>query len=168
MKKGATFGEGRKHRYTLYRIWDSTLPQINFIGLNPSTADENENDATIKKLIHYTREWGFGGFTITNLFAYRSREAARLLQVVNPVGKKNDGVVVNTAQKHDQIILMWGNQGKFYDRDKKVLDLLYASWSERITKPLCFKHNKNGTPIHPLYLPLYIKFKELLPYDHKG
>lgn len=36
---GAYISEDGKHRFALWRIWDSSLLQVMFIGVNPSTAD---------------------------------------------------------------------------------------------------------------------------------
>jgi len=36
------------------------------IGLNPSTADENENDPTITRCINFAKSWGYGGVCVTN------------------------------------------------------------------------------------------------------
>ena len=70
MKSGAIFSSCRKYRYALWRNWDETKPCVMIIGLNPSTADENENDPTITRCINFAKSWGYGGVCVTNLFAY--------------------------------------------------------------------------------------------------
>lgn len=62
------------YRYRLGRYWDNKKRNVLFIGLNPSTADAYEDDATIRRLIGFSKDWGFGGLTIVNLFAYRSTD----------------------------------------------------------------------------------------------
>ena len=47
---GADFSPDRKHRYSLWRIWDRSKPLVMFIGLNPSTANESDNDPTIRSV----------------------------------------------------------------------------------------------------------------------
>ena len=44
LKTDAKFSACRKYRYALWRNWDESKPYAMIIGLNPSTADENEND----------------------------------------------------------------------------------------------------------------------------
>ena len=61
MKKDAVLSEDRKYRYLLSRNWDDTKPTVLFIGLNPSTADEKEDDPTINKCISYAKSWGNPG-----------------------------------------------------------------------------------------------------------
>lgn len=46
MKKTAKLSDCRTYRYELQRIWDESKPYAMFIGLNPSTADETEDDPT--------------------------------------------------------------------------------------------------------------------------
>jgi hypothetical protein len=59
IKTGAEFSKDRIHRYALYRIWDESKPLIMFIGLNPSTADENKDDPTIKRCVAFAKHWGY-------------------------------------------------------------------------------------------------------------
>jgi len=60
------------YRYMLIREWDENLPRTDFIMLNPSTADEYEDDATIRKCISYAKSWGCGSVRVMNLFAIRA------------------------------------------------------------------------------------------------
>ena len=46
---GACFSNDRIYRYSLWRRWDNG-PTLNFICLNPSTADETRNDPTVTRL----------------------------------------------------------------------------------------------------------------------
>ena len=51
MIKSAILSKNRKHRYLLSRIWDLNNENILFIMLNPSSADEDIDDATTTKVI---------------------------------------------------------------------------------------------------------------------
>lgn len=55
MLKNAILSVDRKYRYILSRTWDETKPTVVFIGLNPSTADEETDDPTIRKCINYAK-----------------------------------------------------------------------------------------------------------------
>jgi hypothetical protein len=72
IKKSAIFSACQTYRYSLTRIWNDKKKPIIFIGLNPSTADENNDDPTIRKCVHYSYQWGFGGLIMVNLFAFRA------------------------------------------------------------------------------------------------
>ncbi len=60
---GAIFSECKKYRYLLWRIWDRSKPLVMFIGLNPSIADGETDDPTIRRCKAFVRSWGYGGFT---------------------------------------------------------------------------------------------------------
>ena len=61
-----------------------------FIGLNPSTADEIQDDPTIRRCIRYAKDWNYGGYIMGNIFAYRSTDPKKLLHIDDPIGRKND------------------------------------------------------------------------------
>lgn len=45
------------YRYTLTRVWDAALPTITFVLLNPSTADAEQLDPTLRRCVSFvTRE----------------------------------------------------------------------------------------------------------------
>src|SRR5947209_6307215 len=83
---GAVFSEDRKYRYVLWRIWDTNKDIIQFIGLNPSTANEMHDDNTIGRIKNFTHDWGYGGFYMTNLFGLVTPYPEDLKTCKNPVG----------------------------------------------------------------------------------
>ncbi|GHX72979.1 hypothetical protein VCSRO16_3593 [Vibrio cholerae] len=72
MKNTAELSKCRKYRYALWRTWDSDKPFAMFIGLNPSTADEKNDDPTLRRCINFAKSWGYGGVCMANLFAFRA------------------------------------------------------------------------------------------------
>ena len=72
IKRRASFSRCGRYRYALWREWDASLPRVLFIGLNPATADAEKDDNTMKRCMHYAREWGFGSMAVANLFAWRT------------------------------------------------------------------------------------------------
>jgi hypothetical protein len=68
MRSSANLSPDRVYRYSLMRVWDESLPLLVVIALNPSRADETENDPTIEKEIKYAKRWGCGGLLKLNLF----------------------------------------------------------------------------------------------------
>ena len=81
INKTANFSSCHKYRYSLYRIWDKKKKFVLFIGLNPSTADEGMDDPTIRRCSGYAQNWGYGGFMMVNLFAYRTTFPSNLKKV---------------------------------------------------------------------------------------
>lgn len=138
----AIFSEDKKYRYALWRLW-SIEPKIMFIGLNPSTANESENDPTIRRVIRFAKDWGYGGVFMMNLFAIVSSDPKVLLTCENPIGE-NDYWLSATQRKCKDIVFAWGN---FKEADKRSKEIIAM-----FDKATCLGLNKNGTPKHPLYI----------------
>lgn len=81
MKSDAELSKCRTYRYALWRTWDESKPFAMFVGLNPSTADELEDDPTIRRCINFSKLWGYGGLCMVNLFAYRATDPTALFLV---------------------------------------------------------------------------------------
>lgn len=145
MIRNAIFSPDRTYRYYLERVWNSALPVLAIIGLNPSTADETEDDPTIRRCISFAQRDGYGAIVMLNLFAYRSTDPKQLSKVDDPIGPNNDGVL----RRHTEgrfVVLAWGTRGGLYARDYAVIGLLHSR------ALLCLGKTKDGHPKHPLYL----------------
>jgi hypothetical protein len=142
---GAEFSPCRKYRYALWRIWNKKLPLIMFIGLNPSTADESNDDATITRVISLAKNWGYGGVYMMNCFAYISTKPKDL--ITNNDNSMNDITLIEIGEKCTDVIFAWGNFKvvKQFGRDEMMIKLFPEA------KALVI--NKNGSPRHPLYVP---------------
>ncbi len=149
IKSDAKFSTNRIYRYALWRIWDENLPKVLFIGLNPSTADEINNDPTIRRCIGYAKDWGYGGYIMGNIFSFRSTNPHVMKKAKNPVGPNNNMWLLKLHNEADLTIAAWGNHGKFLNRGKEVFKL--------IPKIQCLRITKEGFPSHPLYLPKNLK-----------
>lgn len=144
MIKGATLSNDRKYRFELHRIFDTSKPLVAFVGLNPSTADEDIDDPTITKCINYAKKWGYGGFHFVNLFSFRATDPKEMMNATEPIGIDNDNYLKSVFQKVEKVVCCWGELGTYKDRGNEVLKL--------INNPYYLKMNKNGQPAHPLYL----------------
>lgn len=143
MQKSAVLSPCRGYRYELWRVWDKTKPTYVFIGLNPSTADETEDDPTIRKCVAYVCKWGGGALCMVNLFAYRATDPRAMLASYDPIGPDNDATL-RKLSSCTYIIAAWGNHGAHLSRAKQVMGIMPTL--------LCLKQNKDGSPAHPLYL----------------
>ena len=147
--RAAVFSSCRLYRYTLERYWNTDLPRLLFVLLNPSTADAVHDDPTNRKGMGFARRWGFGSCVFVNLFAFRSPHPKVMKAAAKPVGPANDVHIVHQATAADRIVLAWGNDGAHRGRDREVLELLGSLgkelWHLGLTKP--------GQPRHPLYPP---------------
>lgn len=144
---GATFDETRTYRYTLWRSWASG-GTVCWVMLNPSTADENVLDPTLRRCKDYSDRWGFGRMTVANLYALRSTDPKALWRHDDPVGPGNDEAILNLARSADLVMVGWGTNAK-PERAEAVLGLIREAGKE----PRCLKITSRGFPNHPLYLP---------------
>jgi len=116
-----------------------------FIGLNPSTADETEDDPTIKRCINYSKDWGYGGLCMVNLFAFRATSPSDMRASIEPIGSDNDEWIQKLSKEAGVIVAAWGNNGLYMGRSQNVVNM--------IPNLMCLKINKTGEPAHPLYQP---------------
>jgi len=146
--EGADFSIDRRHRYRLWREWDSTKGCAVFVGLNPSTADEKKNDPTVRRCVNYAKAWGYGRMVMLNIFSFRATDPKVMKAEPDPVGPDNDNAIIDVAKQSDLIVLCWGSHGGHLDRGRQVAMLLAAKDMEMY----CFGITAAGHPKHPLYL----------------
>ncbi len=144
MQRTARFSPCSRYRYSLSRTWDKSLPRVLFIGLNPSTADDQCDDPTVRRCIGFAQRWGYGGLILVNLFAYRTTDPTGLTEVNDPVGPDNDRWIAIEQTRAERVVAAWGNHGVLLNRDNAVL--------ENLTQVYCLGITKPGCPRHPLYL----------------
>lgn len=153
---GAKFSECRQYRYVLWRIFDSSRPCVAYIGLNPSKADEGRNDNTIKKLVKITKNNGYGGFYMLNLFGIISTEPGILLYHHNPLGM-NDEYLKATIEMVDKVVCCWGSFEEAYKKGRAQEVTAMVPEEKRY----CIRLSSKGRPWHPLYcydVEQFIKF----------
>jgi len=150
---GATFSACRRWRYLLWRRWDDAAPVANFLMLNPSTADEKVLDPTCSRARDYAMRWGYGALLVTNLFAWRATEPARMKSARDPVGGASDAAILRAAGQADIVVCAWGNHGVHGERSQAVLRLLRNGGVVLHVLRL----NAGGEPAHPLYLPARLR-----------
>ena len=156
MKGDAIFSKCKRYRFTLYRWWNNNLPQVIFVMLNPSSADAEKDDPTIRKCIGYAKSWGCGSIKVLNLFALRATDPYQLFDAKDPIGDSNDWWLKEFMNEElpfeppKYVVCAWGNHGSFMGRSDHVLEM----WkhNDPIINSYALKINKSGEPSHPLYL----------------
>lgn len=146
VRKAATMSRDRVFRYELHRRWSDGRRYVNFICLNPSTADENADDPTVRKCVKFARSWGYDALCITNLFTYRATDFNAAAKALDPVGFGNDRHLTTIAGDASLVVCAWGLNGSFSGRAAAVKRLLYKF-------DLHYLRITRGQPWHPLYLP---------------
>lgn len=140
------------YRYYLFRCWEYNDKACLFVMLNPSTADADQDDPTIRRCVDFAQRWGCGSLTVLNLFAYRATHPADLLQADDPVGPENEHWLQTFVPFADYIVCAWGVTGGYRDQDRTVMRVLDKCRTSG-TPTTCLMETKDGYPAHPLYLP---------------
>jgi hypothetical protein len=158
MIKSAVISECGKYRYSLIRVWDESKPCVLFIMLNPSTADAENDDPTIRRCIGFAESWGYGGLYVVNLFALRATNPQELLSAPFVVGVENERWFRRISYLAHLVICAWGN-GRIINKLQQRLDHNWKplSWIDQAKALHYLELAKDGTPKHPLYLSKSVK-----------
>jgi len=150
--KGAIFSDDRKYRYALWRVWRNRGPYLLFIGLNPSTADQLNNDPTITRLVNRAYKFGYGGLIGMNLYALVSTDPRGLTEEGDlAIGQLTDEYLKMGVELTTDHLCGWGSFSQAAKRAPGVYRLL--------RNPVCLGMNTNGEPRHPLYIKYGAPFR---------
>lgn len=152
MRRTALLSDCGRYRYSLGRQWHEAAPCLNWIMLNPSTADAHRDDPTIRKCIGFAHRLGYGGIRVLNLFAFRATSPDDMKAADDPVGPQNDTTLRSLAAG-EMAIAAWGAHGAFGGRHRAVAELLSAAGARLHALRL----TKEGHPGHPLYIPYSVE-----------
>jgi len=143
---GAVFDQHRAYRFVLWRFWNDS-PRVLFIGLNPSTANELQNDPTIRRCLGFAEKWGYGGMYFCNLFAYVSTDP-RALSSEEALHSANIPAIMMATKLVVMTVAAWGDGIELVENGQ----LIAAHIKELIESSWCFGLTQKGNPKHPLYL----------------
>jgi hypothetical protein len=148
LDQGADISPCGLYRYSLWRVWEYDAGTCLFIMLNPSTADGQRDDRTIRRCVHFARRERCGGLEVVNLFAFRATKPEEMMKATDPIGPLNVPSVIGAAQRATLVIVAWGTLGGHRSQDTVVAGIA------GVQKPLyCLGTTKDGHPRHPLYVP---------------
>jgi len=151
MTRSAEFSEDHRYRYKLSRIWEPTQNKILFIMLNPSTADSDDDDMTIKSLLKITKKWSekhenYGGFHVGNLYPYCSSKPSELLghPIPEHIHEKNMKSIEEMMAECNRVVYAWGTKGPIQNQ-------MPPEWLTNMVgnDAHCIWISKNGVPMHP-------------------
>src|SRR5215831_11056020 len=109
LERDARISDCGRYRYLLRRTWDHSKPRALFVMLNPSTADAEIDDATIRSCIRLSRERGYGSFEVVNLYAWRATDPEELPTPPSmALGSENPHILNDAIARADTVICAWG------------------------------------------------------------
>jgi hypothetical protein len=146
VKKYADVSACGRYRYALTRSWAEGA-FVAWVMLNPSTADAREDDPTIRKVMGFSKTWGYAGCVVVNLFAWRATNPQVLKLVTDPVGPRNLAALRDWTN-NKPIVAAWGDSGGDIARRQAHQVRRFLSDSPM----LCLGKTKAGNPRHPCRL----------------
>ena len=154
---GAELSEDGVYRYRLWRTWGGGEIMA-WVMLNPSTADSEIDDPTIRRCMSFAKREGYDGIEVINLYALRATKPKDLLGHPDPDGPLNiphwDKVL--TDHRIGMVVAGWGaNAGNAKLTPSKAL----AAWSKKGW--FCLGQTNAGHPRHPLYVAGDVEFEPL-------
>jgi len=148
------------HRFALWRhVGDSLVHATDriacWIMLNPSTADANKDDPTMRRVSDFSRRWGYNWVTVGNLWPHRTSKPvelrswlARRDEFVERATTESESWVADMVERAHMVIVAWGAHGDHNARGTRMLDFL----CEQGVEPYALALTKSGAPSHPLRL----------------
>lgn len=139
-----------EYRYLLWRVFDTSLPLLYVMMLNPSKATHEQGDRTADGLVRRARRLGFGGIVIINCFAFRATDPSDMRRADDPVGPANDDIIDMVLSEDVDLLCAWGVNATHREREKEVKCAIRSKGCRPHVLRLC----ASGAPEHPLYIPL--------------
>ncbi len=150
VQRAAVISSCGLYRYRLERTWGDA-PPLAFVMLNPSTADANIDDPTIRRCMGFARREGTGGVVVVNLFGLRAADPRALKAARDRRGPENQKALEVVIKTGLTIVCAWGAHplaSGFFAREF-VRDAKALGARDRI---MCLGRAKGGAPRHPLYV----------------
>ncbi len=155
----AEFGEmrGWRLRFRLDRWWDER-PRALVCMANPSHADEERNDPTIRNLLRLARPLPIGGFTVVNLEPFvasapedlrewRGHASGTRPRDYGAIQRKNLRLIRELSQGAVIRIVAWGQLLSVLPPAPRLLRALSLDFTQALH---AFALTKDGCPKHPL------------------
>lgn len=151
MRRGAQLDEDC--RYVLWRVWDNRLPLASWLMCNPSTADGEEDDPTLRRIIGFTRDHGCGGLFVVNCWPYRTPYPEVLWERLGregygPERQRNLDAIINAGVDAKLRFAAFGCEpARRYPHEVRLALEAFGSSCDNI---LALGVNDQGWPLHPL------------------
>lgn len=154
----ASHGDDPEFRHLLIWRWNTALPILYVIMLNPSVARALMDDQTMKKVIQFARQNGFGGVAVANLSDWRSTDQSAAKKRGWPTSRHCAAIIrafVEQAGEPRTVLLAWGTGGP------PVAGWLTGRASSPTVRFVTLGLTKRGCPEHPCMIGYDRQFQEV-------
>jgi hypothetical protein len=131
------------YRYSLQVTWKPGNV-VAVVGLNPSIADEQQDDKTIRQCIDWARGQGCGGLLMLNAYSFRAKLPSDLKKAPDPFGDQTPEKIVEMC-KGKRVVVAWGGHAIYRGRGAKIA----AAFAKAGMELDCWGFNEKGSPKHP-------------------
>lgn len=160
-------GADLHHRVILSRSWPTLTPPttgpVLWVGLNPSTADDDHDDATVRRLIAFSKAWGACELRLVNLYSIRATDPREMWALPEPLRvsvhhwPRLRAEALMARHFDAPVILCWGDFSKARTAERAEARRHAAEVVAMFQAQGCnLRHlglSASGQPRHPLYLP---------------
>lgn len=181
----ATFSPDGRYRYNLKRDVrpDADGWCLTFVMLNPSDANENRSDATVRRCIGFARVGGFVSLEIVNVFPYITKKPAELIAATDRDGPRIEVaecsanelqiVMAVTGEPMPVVVVAWGAHASDPVLEPGVGRTVALLEEQGIQLHSLGELTKEGHPRHPLYLPKIARLQRVQssfanPFTQRG
>lgn len=171
MRREALLTLDRRYRYWLRRDWGErpgATPPVVWVMLNPSTADADVDDPTIRRCIGFARGWGYEAIEVVNLYAWRATNPRDLRLAadrgVDLIGPDNLAAIREAIDAAGIVVAAWGASARTHcaTLPRPDVEQIADDARRRLT---CLGLTKGGDPRHPLYVPAAVELVGWGGYD---
>lgn len=129
---------------------DGTHSTCAFVMLNPSTADDSNDDPTIRRCKGFAKSWGYTSLIVVNTNPMRSTNPKRTPEPTEFDLLENDEYLRRAAFYADIVVCAWGGFVN-PELETRVIDVYMETPLHHLGL------TKGGKPRHPLYLPATLR-----------
>ena len=160
--RGAELSPCGIYRYTLTREWEDGRC-VAWLMFNPSTADAEQDDATIRKCVGFSKRWGYGRMVVVNLYAVRSRDPKAIARIIDPVGPLNNYWITESFKEAREIVCAWGCAQHAVRIGRRIDEVMKIAHAADVPT-ICLGQRRDYHPRHPLMLPYSTERSPYTPF----
>lgn len=155
-RSAVMYGPNDKYRLSISRTWDDALPRLLWAGVNPSTADADDEDNTTHRWNHFARAWGFGGWDAVNMYPFRTPRPSEckrwyresiLMDLIDAM-ERNNAAVRHLVGIAAMVVPCWGNSPWDLNWTMQFAEMLCDHSKDG--NLYCLGTNGDGSPRHPM------------------